>query len=153
MLAELETALSIMETLQNEILAEVEGLTAEELNWIPPVAQTNSVFAIATHAAASQKWWICENLAGQKIVRDREAEFKAQGQTAADLRAAFDETRQLTREILAGLRPENLTETRLVKGKIYTVRWIVYHVIEHTALHLGHIQITKQWIQEKRISV
>jgi hypothetical protein len=33
------------------------------------------------------------------------------------------------------------------------VEWIVFHVIEHTATHLGHMQLTKQmWEESKKIN-
>jgi uncharacterized damage-inducible protein DinB len=148
MLAELETACQVLEALHSEILSAVGEFSPDELNWIPPVPDANSIFAIATHTAASQLWWIRENLAGQPVERDRPAEFKARGADISALQAAFAGVQAQTRAILGKLELEHLAETRQVRGKSYSVRWIVYHVIEHTATHLGHIQLTRQWLQQ-----
>jgi hypothetical protein len=58
----------------------------------------------------------------------------------ADVGNAFDK-----------LNVDELAGTRLSPrdGREYSVTWSIAHVIEHTALHLGHIQITKQLLELK----
>jgi uncharacterized damage-inducible protein DinB len=151
MLQQLETACSILESIHAEMLKIIEEVSVEGMNWIPPLKDVNSIYAIATHSIASQLWWIKENLHGQKVERDRPAEFTAQDQNLGRLINSVKEVQALTREILETIQPEDLQEFRLVKEKPYTVEWIVLHVIEHTATHLGHMQLTEQMWKGKSI--
>ena len=144
MLPQMKTAGSILAALQAEILGIVEAVGTDGMNWVPPYPETNSIYALATHTIQSQLWWIKENLDGQKIERDRPAEFTASATDILLLKKRFSEIQAQTVEILEKLAAEDLGKTREVKGKNVTVEWIVLHVIEHTALHLGHMQITKQ---------
>ncbi|HJW84059.1 MAG TPA: hypothetical protein VJ754_07125, partial [Anaerolineae bacterium] len=38
----------------------------------------------------------------------------------------------------------DLDGAREVEGRSVPVRWSILHIIDHTALHLGHMQITYQ---------
>jgi hypothetical protein len=49
-----------------------------------------------------------------------------------------------TREVLSTLGAEELEGTREARGREVPVRWCILHVIDHTALHLGHMQLTYQ---------
>ena len=51
---------------------------------------------------------------------------------------------KISRRILAALSAEDLDGAREVDGHNVPVRWAILHVIDHTALHLGHMQITYQ---------
>jgi TolB-like protein len=96
------------------------------------------------HVAGSQRWWIGEILGGRNMHRDREAEFRADDLPAEALLDGLDKTMALTREVLASVTSEMLDETRNYKGQQVTVRYILARVLGHVALHVGHIQITRQ---------
>ena len=51
---------------------------------------------------------------------------------------------------MAQLTAAELEETRQAWSRTVSVRWGILHVIEHTALHLGHMQITYQLWQSGR---
>ena len=64
----------------------------------------------------------------------------------ARLRAALD----FAGEVLGELDPATLGETRTMgqKDESHSVGWALLHGLEHTAIHTGHIQITRQlWDQ------
>ncbi|MGD2049341.1 MAG: DUF664 domain-containing protein, partial [Chloroflexota bacterium] len=42
------------------------------------------------------------------------------------------------------LSATDLDEDRQVEGRQVSVRWAILHVIDHTALHLGQMQLTYQ---------
>jgi hypothetical protein len=95
---------------------------------------------------------IAEGLDEAQLNR-RPAEFRASGRDAVALVAKL---RRLSYEIetaLAALPPSDL-EQRLVppaslwgEGEPHEIsrREAVVHVIEHAALHLGHLQMTRDW--------
>ncbi len=148
-LPELETACVTIEDLHDEIMQLLREVGPVDINWNPG-AGYNSIYALLTHSIASQRWWICENLAGRVIERNRPAEFTASGHDFSVLETSLEEVQEETREILRQFTQGDLEQERVVKGRVLSVRWIVMHVIEHTALHLGHMQMTQQWLQDRK---
>jgi uncharacterized damage-inducible protein DinB len=49
-----------------------------------------------------------------------------------------------TAEVLSSLSEADLNGVRVARGREVTARYSILHVIDHTALHLGHMQITFQ---------
>ncbi len=110
----------------------------------------NTPAAIVTHMAGSQKWWIGEILGGRNVHRDREAEFRAAGQGAEALARRLDEALALVKEVLETVTPEMLDQPRTVRERTVSVRYILPHVVAHTALHLGHLELTRQWSESRK---
>ena len=99
--------------------------------------------------AGSQLWWVVERTAGRDVGRDRLAEFRAAGSDPAVPVQALSKAMCQTRRVFEGLTAESMNEQRPgIQDRPTTVRWIALHLIEHAALHLGHIQITRQWWEE-----
>lgn len=82
--------------------------------------------------------------------RVREVELRAQGTDAAALKLRLDRTLAHTRGVLGALTPQDLEASRTAptEGREYAVGWALAHALEHTAMHVGHAQITRQlWDQ------
>ena len=109
-----------------------------------PALATNSLAVMAAHLAGSEAFWIKEIVARQPIQRNREAEFATRGISASELQARLDAAARNTEGILPLLKEGHLEEDRKVRDRSVTVRWAILHVLEHTAQHLGHMQLTRQ---------
>jgi hypothetical protein len=83
--------------------------------------------------------------------RDREAEVRAQGVEAATLKKRLTDTLAHSRSVLEKLTLDDLaTPCRSPRdGGEFTVAWALAHALEHTAIHLGHIQIVRQWWEQQ----
>jgi hypothetical protein len=151
---EIEGYLAILEDLRGQVKKGLEGLDQEGLDWRPIPGKgdlsTNSLGGIATHLAGSETYLMKEIIAGQPIHRDREAEFVAKGAGASELQARLDGAAQATKVVLSSLPPSRLDEERKLRDRKVTVRWVILHVIEHAATHLGHIQLTRQLWESQR---
>jgi uncharacterized damage-inducible protein DinB len=151
---ETEGYLSILMDLREQVKKGLDGLPNEALDWHPTTGQgdlaTNSMVSIATHLAGSETFWMKEVIGGHPIQRDREAEFVARGVGASELQAKLDAAAKVTVEVLSSLTPAQMDESRKFRDRTVTVRWAILHVIEHTANHLGHIQLTRQLWMEQR---
>jgi hypothetical protein len=141
--------------LYDAILGALRNLSEEELNWKPPVPESNSLYVIAYHAASSSLWWL--NVAqGNVTERDRLTEFSAKGPFSireehftAWLSAAEHIIPGLTDYEAVHILPPGVGTTR-TEGSC-TTRWALLHIIDHLSIHLGHIEITRQWYEcEKR---
>lgn len=148
MLPEVQHYLERIDDLRSQIADLIRDLSAEALNWRPVEREddhvTNSLAVMATHVAGAEHFWLHEVIGREPPTRDREAEFVTTAVTAAPLLEMLAENGRKSRAVLEKLTAEELAGSRQVRGREVTVRWGILHVIDHTALHLGHMQMTYQ---------
>jgi len=145
---ELASYLERIEDLRRLVAELVAELPAEVLNWRPIDGRgdhaANSLAVLVTHIAGAEHFWIEEVVGGRPPTRDRDAEFATVAADSAELVQRLQAVGAATRTVFAGLDPAELESTREARGRMVPVRWCILHVIDHTALHLGHMQITYQ---------
>jgi uncharacterized damage-inducible protein DinB len=145
---ELESYLNRIHDLRGQVGALVAGLPAEALNWRPlegvEAHATNSLAVLATHVAGAEHFWISEVVGRRPPTRDRDAEFVTTATDARDLIRRLESVGTGTQAVFSSLTETDLEETREARGRIIPVRWCILHVIDHTSLHLGHMQLTYQ---------
>lgn len=126
----------------------IENLPTEALDWIAG-PDMNSINVLVVHLVGAERYWIGVAL-NEPPARDRESEFLTQGMSADELKAhlvsADDHVQQaLARFSLAGLEAVRLSPRN---ARTFAVGWCLAHALEHTALHTGQIQLTRQlWEQ------
>lgn len=149
--AELQHYQQFFDAFHRELRDLLAGLPPEALNWRPlehgDDHAANSLAVILTHALGAEQFWVAEVFGGRAMNRDRAAEFRTVVSDAAALLAKIEMAEQLIREVLATTPAERLEENVAVRDEERTRRWAVIHALEHTALHLGHMEITRQlWL-------
>jgi uncharacterized damage-inducible protein DinB len=154
--SELNNYLDRIEDLHHQISGLLTELPAEALNWRPIEGKdnhvTNSLAVLTAHIAGAEHFWIAEAIGGRPETRDRDAEFATVATSATELIQQLETIAQETREVFSTLSESDLNGTRQVRGRTVPVRWCILHVIDHTSLHLGHMQITYQlWMGGKSI--
>ena len=140
-----------LESLHTGMKQAIEDLPQEALDWIPG-PEINSLSILMTHTAGAERYWIGDVIGRDDSNRMREDEFHVKGISAEKLSNRLDEILAHSRNVLAGLTLEDLEAicTSPRDGRKLTVAWSLAHAIEHTALHLGHMQIIRQlWDQKK----
>ena len=151
MISEIQECLRVLEEIKDEIKGIIKNLDQESLNWTPlSPEQTNSIFSLVVHLCGSERQMIHHTIGKLKIERDREAEFRAKGESVNELETLLKDTSETSREILKSLTSDQLEELRDTGlwGEI-TVRRAIIRQIHHQALHLGQIQITRQLYEAK----
>jgi uncharacterized damage-inducible protein DinB len=147
-----EAYIERLNSLHDSIKRAISDLPAEALDWSPGL-DMNSLAILVVHLAGAERYWIGD-VAGQiDSGRDRDAEFRASGLDDTTLAKQLDDTLAACREVLAGMTVEDLAAKRTSSrdGHTYTAAWALTHALEHTGLHLGHIQIIRQlWDQHLR---
>ncbi|MCA9899205.1 MAG: DUF664 domain-containing protein [Ardenticatenaceae bacterium] len=147
-LPEAAAYLERIDDLRGQIASIVQALPSEALNWRPvdnrDIHETNSIAVLAAHSAGAEHFWIGEVVGKLPATRDRDAEFETVVADTAVLLQTLQTIGQQTRTILQNLTQEDLDGTRQARDREVPVRWGILHVIDHTALHLGHMQITAQ---------
>lgn len=131
--------------LHTDIMKAVRHLPAEALDWVP-FPDGNSLSILIAHTAGAEKFWLGDVVANEPSGRDRPAEFRAKNLTLQDLEARLNESLGYAELVLGKLGLEDLEAVRIDPrdGQDVTVAWGMQHTLKHTALHLGHIQITRQ---------
>jgi len=127
--------LRLLEEKHADFVAAFEGLPAEAVNWQPGEGM-NSLAVLAVHTAGAERFWIGDVAMGEPLKRDRPGEF------AAKLAASLDYARvALERLALADLSALRVSPRN---GQETTAGWAILHALEHTAMHAGHAQLTRQ---------
>ncbi len=149
---EVQGYLAEFSILRGQIRDAIRGMDDEAANWQPFLKGTNSIYAILYHLAGSENYWFRQIIGGKAVKRDREAEFRASGHLS-ELIDYWEEIDRESKKILGKLNISQLGETRTVTVRPApsspTVRWCILHQISHYALHLGHIQLTRQLWEQK----
>jgi uncharacterized damage-inducible protein DinB len=135
----------LLQDLHESCKDQIAGLAQDELDWSPGEGM-NSIAVLVVHTAGSERFWIGDTIMREPSGRDREAEFVTSGKSEQTLVDLLDASLAYIGGAFDRLDVEVLAESRRSPrdGREISVARTIAHVIEHTALHLGHIQITKQ---------
>jgi len=139
-------------------LESISGVPDDDLNeWRPALGleDINTFYALMTHLLSAGEYWILHAAAGRPADRNRPAEFRATGERMALIERA-DTWITDTRAYLETLSEEDLIRV-YERGGSEPLRWTVaeciVHAVEHTAVHVGHLQLQRQiWNAEHRAS-
>ena len=146
-----EAHLDLLRTCHREILKALDGLPSQALDWSPGPG-TNSISVLIFHLTGSERYWIGDVAMRESSNRDRDAEFAVHGQDIDTLKQRLDDSLAYAGTVLARLTVNDLSQSRQAPsdGRTVTIAWVVLHALEHAAIHLGHIQLTRQlWEQSQ----
>jgi uncharacterized damage-inducible protein DinB len=142
-LDEMAMARGWLQHLRDSAIFKVEDLDATQLRWQPsPTA--NSLGVIVVHLGYSERLWLRAISTGEQMDMawrsrmfelpegwDAEEAVAFYRQESARADAVLDQTASLDPPSRADFRPT-------------TFRWAVFHLIEETARHVGHMDITRE---------
>ena len=137
--------------LHQDVAQSIEDLSPEALDWDPGPGM-NSLAVLVTHLCGAQRYWIGDVVGQDPSGRMRSTEFQVSGSSAQELAGLLERTLAHSEKILGSLVLADLDDYRQSPrdGQDYSVAWCLAHALEHTALHLGHIQIGRQlWDQQQ----
>jgi uncharacterized damage-inducible protein DinB len=134
-----------LQSLHEDMKKAISRLPQAALDWVPGPGM-NSLCVLLMHAAGAERYWIGDVACQDPSGRNRAAEFEVRGLDAANLQARLDQSLSYAEGVLAGLKLADLKETRTSPrdDRKFTAGWALAHALEHTALHLGHAQVTRQ---------
>ena len=137
--------------LHTDILRTINDLPQEALDW-SPFPGGNSCSVIISHIAGAEKYWLGDVVAGAPSGRDREAEFRVRNLIVSELEARLQESLTYAEDVLEEIGLGDLETTRISprNDQEVTVAWALIHALKHTAIHLGHVQITRQLWEERQ---
>lgn len=136
--------------LHDSMKTTLAALPDEAIDW-SPAADVNSVAVLLTHVAGSERFWFGEKVGGISAQRDRSAEFKVLGADRIELVALLDAALGLAAQVMERLSPSDLSRPAGVAGNgtPYDVAWALQHALEHVAVHTGHVELMRQWWENR----
>jgi uncharacterized damage-inducible protein DinB len=146
--------LKILQTCHTDILKAVDGLPSAALDWVPG-KEMNSINVLVFHLTGAEQYWISDVTAQKPTSRDRDAEFKVHDVDVSVLKKRLEDNLTFVGSVLETLNLTDLESPRISPrdGREVTVAWALLHALEHSMLHLGQIQLTRQlWEQKEQAS-
>lgn len=143
----------VLERGARDTVEALRGVSEAQLNQPLDLPETNTLYALATHLVGAGEFWSVTLLAKHPVVRDRPAEFRATG-ALPDLVARYERWIADLHAVLDGMPdaalvgPVVVPEPYSTGGETTTAIGCLLHAIEHSALHLGHIQLTAQLLRQ-----
>lgn len=133
------------------VLLKVAGLTGEQLarRAVPPSPM--SLIGTVRHLTEVETYWLRTVLHGQDVpaywstAAEPDEDFDgASGETAAADFEAYEQTLATTRAALADWADLDGPVVGLRHGKQVNLRWILTHLVEEYARHLGHMDLLRE---------
>jgi uncharacterized damage-inducible protein DinB len=128
----------------------VSGLDGAALNWKPLDGQeTNSIAVLITHALDAERYLIAASV-DVTFDRDREAQFRVEVESAADLLALIDRVEAEVNGWLDSLTSAQLAAEVARPNRTHAGAWWLLHAIEHSNEHVGQALLTRQLYEGQR---
>ena len=134
------------------LIDELRGIPEEDMNRALEIQPSNTLYQLGFHVLGSARFWAITLAGGEDFHRDRPAEFVSSGSGDA-LIADLEELIDRLHAQLDPLGSADLERVTTGSSRHRSVdpdadglplRDSLLHALEHTALHLGHAQITRQ---------
>ncbi|MFM2072014.1 MAG: hypothetical protein RLZZ623_2277 [Actinomycetota bacterium] len=129
------------------VLWKLEGLTDEQVRR-PMTPSGTTLLGLVKHLAAVEYGWFCETFGRSTEPlpfdeADRNADLRIEPhETTADIVAFYGRARAAANESIAELSPDDVGTAWF--GDTVSMRWVLIHMIEETARHVGHMDILRE---------
>jgi uncharacterized damage-inducible protein DinB len=141
---------AFLDRYRETLLWKLDGLTKEQAS-ARLVPSASTLLGIVKHLAYVERWWFQMNFAGDPVSflwpkdePDEDIDFRVtETDTIASISALYQQEIARSREIVAGASLEDFGKD-LGKVKPRSLRWIMVHMIEETARHVGHADILRE---------
>ena len=129
--------------LRESAIFKLEGLDDTQLRW-RPAPTANSLGVIVVHLGYAERLWLRAIFAGEEMDMGwRHHMFELpDGWSVVDVIAFYRAETAAADAVLAGAESFDLPSAASVRPT--TLRWVVNHLIEETARHVGHMDITRE---------
>ncbi|MFW9966390.1 MAG: DinB family protein [Candidatus Thorarchaeota archaeon] len=140
---------SMMVRTRGRLLRVVEDLTDREIDYSPDMKNIETIGTLLLHIAAVEWSWIFEDIDGEEMDYEKWKHAFALREdipqlTKQGLQFYIDRLLGVRSDVFARLR--NLDDSKLHKlvdvgSAEVSIEWILFHLLEHEALHIGQISL------------
>lgn len=130
------------------IIACLDGLDAEGMNWKPTAEGTNSLYVLAVHTMANAEEVVVSLLGGVDIPRVRASEFVATGESADWVHNRWADLKPRIEQTLAGISTAELDREFPHARRPPMTGWqALVQTSTHAAEHVGHAEMTRDLLK------
>ena len=143
---------SMMEKVRERLLNRVKGLTIKDLDYTPDEKNIESIGTLLLHIAAVEWSWIFEDMDGQEMDYEewklafslREEIPQIKGKKLKFYLDKLDLVRQDVKDRLTRIEDSELDHLVDVGHAAVSIEWILFHLIEHEAMHVGQMSMLRR---------
>jgi hypothetical protein len=122
------------------MVMKIEGLDEEQAR-LTPTPTGNSLLTLIVHLTGVELGWFEGTIAGTPIERNRDSEFEDLDVTVAEAIAAYRAQCARSNDVVSAVRS---LDEKCAGQPGTSVRWVLHHMLEETARHAGHADITRE---------
>ena len=129
--------------LRESAIVKLEDLGPDQLRW-RPTATANSLGSIVVHLGYAERLWVRVIFAGETMDMSwRQHTFLVpEGWSANDVVTFYRDEPVAADQVLE--HASSLDQHSAATFRPTTLRWVVTHLLEETARHVGHLDITRE---------
>ncbi|AXB45568.1 DinB family protein [Amycolatopsis albispora] len=147
---ELTLLWGFLDFLRATAVNKVAGLSRAEAAGTPfPASPEMNALGVIRHLTAVERWWLTIVGGGSELpdlwgdTGDHDFLFRlGKEHSPAELVAAYQEEWRISRAALAGLSADDPVRR---PGEDKTVRWVLTHLVQETARHVGHLDVLREF--------
>ncbi len=131
--------------LREGVLFKLDGLSDEQLAW-KPAPTANSLGVIAVHLGYAERLWFRAIFAGEEMDMGWRSQMFAlpKGWGIGEIAGFYRSETAASDAVLDAAGSFDASSRGSFRPT--TLRWVVFHMIEETARHAGHMDITRELI-------
>ena len=150
---------SMMQDVRKWLLQMMESISDEEIDYTPDERKIETIGTLLLHIAGVEWGWIFGDIDGKEVEFEKwkhafalspdvdVPQLKGQGKEFYLNR--LSEVREEVRERLKRLQDDDVDRLVTSEGKKYSIEWILWHLVEHEAVHVGQISVLSRMFRKK----
>ncbi|MFW9832379.1 MAG: DinB family protein [Candidatus Thorarchaeota archaeon] len=143
---------SMMERTRRTLIRRIETLSKETIDFSPQKQIVETIGTLLLHIAAVEWGWIFGDIAGKEMDYEkwkhgfslRENIDQIEGKDVEFYLTQLSEVRQEVLDYLKTFDDDSLDVVIQSDDDKVSVEWILFHLIEHEAMHIGQISILRR---------
>jgi uncharacterized damage-inducible protein DinB len=142
---------TMLDYTRDTVHAKCAGITEENARRaFLPTSPLMTIAGLVSHLRWVEYSWIEVDLLGEPDMRgpatdERDGSWRIRGVPLAELLAGYQATCARNRELVAALDLDTPSKGELSwRAEPVTLRWVLFHLVEETARHNGHIDILRE---------
>ena len=150
---------SMMKEVRKRLLRKLESLNDEEIDFTPDERKIESIGTLLLHIASVEWGWIFGDIDGKEVDFDKWKHAFAlvpkmnlpqlKGQGKEFYLNRLSEVREAVHQRLRRLQDVDLDTLVTDEGEKYSIEWILFHLVEHEAIHVGQISVLSRMYRKK----
>ncbi|MFX1566066.1 MAG: DinB family protein [Promethearchaeota archaeon] len=150
---------SMMQEVRQRLLKKLEPLGDEEIDYTPDDQKIETIGTLLLHIAGVEWSWIFGDIDGKEVEYEKWKHAFAlapdmnipqlRGQRKDFYLKRLSEVRKEVYQRLKQFQDDDLDKLVTSEGKKHSIEWILFHLVEHEAIHVGQVSVLSRLYRKK----